>query len=221
MIAYGQRSDISKPFWQAAGGGSPELLKDASVSRIPGAFTPGDKELIFSEETRDLLALSLDGTRRVRPLLIGPHLGGRRKHSPNGKWMADSSNESGRFEVYVCSYKDVNGTHWKISTGGGLQPLWSRNGRELFYRDPDGPLMAVSVKTEPTFVPGQEVELFEGAGYLGAGGLVMGRADHVSLDDQRFLMVKRPTAAPDAPPHNTLIVVQNWTEELKRQAPAR
>ena len=221
MIAYGQRSDISKLFWQAAGGGSPELLNDGSVSRIPVAFTPGDKELIFSEEARDILALSLDGSHRVRPLLIGPHSEGGGSISPNGRWMAYSSNESGRFEVYVCSYKDVNGTHWKISTGGGSQPLWSRNGRELFYRDPDGPLMAVSVETEPTFVPGQEVKLFEGTGYLGAGGLVMGRAYDVSLNDLRFLMVKRPTAASDAPPHNTLIVVQNWTEELKRQAPAR
>jgi len=221
-IAYGQRSDISKLFWQANDGlGLPEPLNDTSVSRIPIAFTPRDKELIFSEEARDILALSLDGSHRVKPLLNGPHSEGGANFSPNGQWMAYQSNESGRFEVHVRSFPDVNRDHWQISTEGGSQPLWSRDGRELFYRDLGGSLMAVKVTTEPTFVRGPVVKLFENAGYAGAGGLVMGRTYDVSLDGQRFLMIKLPVAAPDAPKQNSLILVPNWFQELKRLAPAR
>lgn len=138
----------------------------------------------------------------------------RDRAGPDGHWLAYTSDESGSAEVYVRPFPDVDaGGRWQVSAGGGTQPLWSRNGSELFYRNGEA-LMAVSVQTDPSFTIGNPQALFEGRQYLGEGQ--GGRSYDVSPSDGRFLMIKE---IEDTSAVSRIIVVQNWFEELKRLAP--
>ncbi len=121
------------------------------------------------------------------------------------------SNESGRDEIYVRPFPSSSGK-WQISTEGGSEHLWARNGRELFYRSGDK-VMAVRITTEPTFSAGTPGLLFEGPNYI--NGLNMRYYD-ISLDGQRFLMLKATEQQEAATQIN---VVLNWFEELKQRVP--
>ena len=103
-----------------------------------------------------------------------------------------------------------------MSTGGGTRPLWARNGRELFYLVGQGRVMAVPIQPGPTFVAGSPVVVFDGP-YVAP---LAGRSYDVSSDGQRFLMIKENESSGKASPPQ-LIVVQNWTEELKRLVPTK
>ena len=127
--------------------------------------------------------------------------------------MAYASTQSGQYEVYVTSYPDTRG-RWQISTAGGRQPAWSRDGRELFYRDFNGALIAVPVTRSPTFAAGPGRKLFQDAAYAGAGPSLSDRTYDVSLDGRGFLMIRM-----NAPPRRHLAVVQNWFDELRRRVP--
>ena len=131
--------------------------------------------------------------------------------SPDGKWLAYMSNESGREEVYVRVVRGSEGK-WQISTDGGDEPVWARNGRELFYRNGDK-MMAVAVATQPRFQAGKPETLFE-AEYART---VNGPSYDVAPDG-RFVMMK---AAEQESAPGRLHVVLGWFEELKRKAGAR
>jgi len=131
--------------------------------------------------------------------------------SPDGRWLAYTSNESGQSEIYVVPFPNTRAAKWAVSTRGGTEPQWSHSGRELFYRDGSGNLVAVAISTTPTFSLGGSTALFPAAGFAyDELGLVYA----VAPDDRRFLMI-RPVAgsAPDK-----LIVVENWFEELKAKS---
>ena len=128
--------------------------------------------------------------------------------SPDGRWLVYQSDESGRNEIYAGSFPEA-GRKWQISTEGGTEPLWARNGRELFYRNGDQ-MMAAAVETKPTFTAGKPELLFK-------GDYVTGPTDFwpnygASSDSQRFLMVK---AAEQERAVSQINVVLNWSEELK------
>jgi serine/threonine-protein kinase len=221
-LAFGSdRFGVANLFWQAADGtGEPERLLESDRIQMPFSFAP-DGRLLFSADVagqgRDVHALSMDGSRRVERILYGPTNEGNAEVSPDGRWIAYDSDESGQFEIYVRPYPDTyGGSRWQISSGGGKQPLWSRDGRELFYRDFGGALLAASVTLTPTFTPGPVVKLFENASYFGSGSSMSGRTYDLSLDGSRFLMIKQQAIAGDAA---ALIVVLNWFEELKRLVP--
>jgi eukaryotic-like serine/threonine-protein kinase len=161
--------------------------------------------------------LSLDGTRRVEPIIQSPANELNAEVSPDGKWIAYDSNESGQFEVYVRPYPNVRDGRWQISRQGGRQPLWSRDRRELFYRDFSGAVMATPVKLSPTFAAGEVAMLFANAGYHGGGSLGGGRTYDRSLDGRRFLMIKSRATSDGTTP--SLVVVINFFEELKRLVP--
>jgi Tol biopolymer transport system component len=128
--------------------------------------------------------------------------------SPNGRWLAYVSNETGADEIYVVPFPNTGSTKWAISADGGTEPVWSHRGSELFYRDALGNLVAVEVNTSPTFSLVRTTVLFPAAGF---SSLRWHPQYSVALDDRRFLMV-RPlkTSTPDK-----LIFVQNWVEELR------
>jgi serine/threonine-protein kinase len=214
-IAYANsRYGVPNIFWQSAdGSGTPERILESPVLNQPLAFTP-DGGLILSEmlpgRSRGLAITTLRAPRRTRHLLDNAT---NAEVSPDGKWMAYCSTQSGQFEVYVTSYPETRG-RWQISSGGGRQPAWSHDGRELFYRDFDGAMIAVPVKLSPSFEAGQPRKLFENSAYRGAGSSISDRYYDVSRDGRRFLMIRAVEA-----PRRTLAVVQNWFDELRRRVP--
>jgi Tol biopolymer transport system component len=136
--------------------------------------------------------------------------------SPDGRWLAYTSEESGNNEIYVRPFPDSGGK-WQVSVGGGIEPQWNQNGRELFYRTGEK-MMAVEIDTRAGFVHGKPKILFEDhyATSLAPGWVNRGNYD-VSPDGQRFLMLA--LADPGRTASNRIEVVLNWTEELKRLAP--
>jgi serine/threonine-protein kinase len=133
--------------------------------------------------------------------------------------VAYESNASGQYEVYVRPFPDANSGRWQISTGGGTRPLWARSGKELFYLGPSGALMRVAVEGGSTFRAGNPMRLFEGPYFVSTG--IRGRTYDVSPDGQRFLMIKVGGASEETAAPTSIIVVQHWTEELKRLVPAK
>jgi len=164
-----------------------------------------------SEETEsagfDLWVLTLDG-RRI-PFLRTPFDERGATFSRDGRWLAYTSNESARDEIYVRPFPGP-GQKWQISTGGGSEPVWARDGRELFYRSGDQ-MMAVAVSTTPTFLSQKPRVLFEGE-YARPDPLT----SYDVAPDGHFVMVRGETQSALSPLH----VVLNWFEELKRRVPA-
>jgi eukaryotic-like serine/threonine-protein kinase len=153
--------------------------------------------------------------RKAQPFLATRFNEGGASFSPDGRWLAYVSNESGRPEIYVQPYPGPGGK-WQISTEGGTEPLWNRNGRELFYRS-GKKMMAVQITTQPAFAASKPTMLFE-RDYAASEFLATGIAYDVSPDGQRFLMVKESDQAAAATQIN---VVLNWFQELKRLAPPK
>ncbi|MET0280110.1 MAG: protein kinase [Steroidobacteraceae bacterium] len=221
LIFGSERSGVSNAYRQAAdGSGEPERLLASDTLQMPISYTPDGQLLVsvgVAGQQRDIHLMNLDGQRRSQPLIHGPANELWAEVTPDGRWLAYDSDESGQFEVYVRPYPDAyQGSRWQVSAAGGRQPVWSRNGRELFYRDFSGALMAVPVAAGRSFAPGRPVRLFEAPGYLGAGAQGGGRTYDVAPDGSRFLMV-RIGEQPTTP----LVVVVNWFEELRRLAPLR
>ena len=203
-----QRADRSR---------EPERLLESDTLQMPISFAPGGR-LLFSEDVphrgRDIQLLSLDGSHHVVSLVHSPGRDATAEVSPDGRWLAYDSDESGQFEVYVRPFPDADRARWQISTDGGRQPLWSRDGRELFYRDFNGAVMSVPVTLTSTFSAGTGRKLLDGSAYLGAGRFMSGRTYDLSLDGRRFLMLKA-----DRSGSRSLVIILNWTEELKKRIP--
>jgi eukaryotic-like serine/threonine-protein kinase len=202
-------------FWQRAdGSGGLERLTTSEYLQFPMSWSPDGQLLAFVEVNPttgyDIWVLRLSD-RKAQPFLQTPFNESVPQFSPDGRCLAYISNESGRWEIYVQSYPGPGGK-WLISTEGGTEPVWNRNGRELFYRSGDK-MMAVDVATQPSFTAGKPRVLFEGR-YNPAQGTTPNY--DVSPDGQRFLMIK-PSEAEQAP--TQINVVLNWFEELKRRVP--
>ena len=128
--------------------------------------------------------------------------------------MAYESNESGQFEIYVRPFPDVNAGRWQVSSDGGQWPFWAPDGRELFYRGPQD-MMVVAIETEPTFARGTREPLFDTEPYA----LSNSRRAAISPDGQRFLMLRVGEESEDTAAPESMVVVLNWFEELKRLVP--
>jgi hypothetical protein len=119
----------------------------------------------------------------------------------------------------VRPYPGVDGGRWQVSTGGGTQPLWAPNSRELFFVDPEGRMVAVSIQPGAAFIAGNPTVVVDAPRVTNPPGIV-GRMYDVSRDGQRFLMTKPVDSAAQSEPPPQIMVVQNWFEELKRLTPA-
>jgi serine/threonine-protein kinase len=204
-------------FWQLAdGSGGLERLTTSDYTHVPRSFSPDGQLLAFHENNpktnKDIWVLRLSD-RKAEPFLRTPFIEGAPTFSPDGRWLAYVSNESGRPEVYVQPYPGPGGK-WQISTEGGTEPAWNRNGRELFYRSGDK-MMALDLTTQPTFSAGKPKMLFERK-YFTSDFPLVGTAYDLSADGQRFLMVKDTEQASAVTQIN---VVLNWFEELKQKVP--
>jgi len=135
--------------------------------------------------------------------------------SPDDRWIAYESSESGEPQIYVRPFPNVDEGLWLVSEGAGRNPVWSPDGRELFYQTEDG-LYAVAVEANRSFMPGRAVRLLENHGYLSS----LGRSSYdVSPDGQQFLMIKRHEGEEVEPTPPSVVVVLNWFGELKRLVP--
>jgi eukaryotic-like serine/threonine-protein kinase len=137
--------------------------------------------------------------------------------SADGRWLAYDSNDSGQPQICVRPFPDVNQRRWQVSTEGGTQPLWSRNGQELFFRGPDGAVMSTRVTPGATWTASSPVKVMDGRFFLGGANFV--RQYDVSPDGKRFLMIKSVDDATRPPTPTSIVVVRNWHEELKRLVP--
>jgi serine/threonine-protein kinase len=145
--------------------------------------------------------------------------------APSGRWLAYQSNSSGVFEVNVRPFPDIAAGLWTVSTAGGAEPVWARDGGELFYRAPNGAVMRVSIAPESTWKASAPAPLFGGTSYAfsGSGDLrgALARTYDVSPDGKRFLMLKNGEAPVPTSTAPHIVVVQNWFEDLKRLVPVK
>jgi eukaryotic-like serine/threonine-protein kinase len=207
-------------FWQLADGSAGlERLTTYEDTQIPVSWSPDGQLLAFmqlfsggTEKENEIWLLRLSD-RKTQSYLQPQFPVGQPRFSPNGHWLAYTSNESDRFEIYVQPYPGPGG-RWQISTEGGREPVWNPNGRELFYRN-GNKMMAVDIATQPGFAASKPRMLFEGR--YEPAPIPVANYD-VSSDGQRFLMVK--PAEQEQAPKMQINVVLNWFEELKRRVPS-
>jgi hypothetical protein len=160
-----------------------------------------------------LWVLTLAGNHEARPLIESPFDKVEAQISPDGRWLAYASNESGHQEVYAQPFPGLGGK-WQISTAGGAEPRWSRDGRQLFYLSGDK-MMVVEIQTKAGFIAGSPRLLFDQP-YAHDAVLARAATYDVAPDGQHFLMLKEDTQSSQL----QLRVVLNWTAELKSRVPA-
>ena len=199
-------------FWKATDGSAePEQLLPGEYPRYPGSVSPDGRVLAFWEvnpQTRgDIWLLALKGERKPQRFLVTSFNEVWPKFSPNGRWIAYASDESGRDEIFLQQVQGAGGKK-QISTAGGNSPVWSHTGSRLFFLN-GRRLMATKVDPE-SGAPGSIELLFE------LRNLIPGSGYNVAPDDNSFAMVVKN----DQLPATELRIVLNWFEELKRLVPA-
>lgn len=205
----------------ADGTGAVTRLTNAAEVQLPTAKTPDGRSVLIRLDGRadsgtDRLLVPLSGESKAVPLLTTPAAERNGDVSPDGRWLAYDSDESGRFEVYVRPFPQVDAGKWQVSAEGGSRPIWARKGGELFYRTTQGAVMAVTVDTSGArFRAGQPAKVV-GDGYFGASESYAGRTYDVTADGSRFLMIKDDHTS-GSTPH--IVLVQNWIEEPRRLIP--
>jgi serine/threonine-protein kinase len=224
LVFSSARTGVLNLFSQAADGtGVVERLTESPNAQSATAVSPDGMTVVFTEIAsttgQDVMALQLEGTHHVIPLVQTPFDERNGIVSPDGRWLAYEANDSGAFEIYIRPFPDVSRGHWQVSTNGGTQPLWARSGRELFYFAPDGALMRVEVADGPAWAAGAPTKLLEGRYVVSTGGNIPRNYD-IAPDGQRFLMLKpAESEVNSAPPQ--IVIIQHFDEELKRLVPSK
>ncbi|HSG07681.1 MAG TPA: hypothetical protein VLA36_04975, partial [Longimicrobiales bacterium] len=191
---------------RADGAVQAELLLDEEAQINEVTISPDGAWVVYRSGA-DIYGRRLGEEGEAVPLVVTSHNEGQPTISPDGRWMAYISSESGEQEVYVRPFPETDTGKWLISNGGGIDPLWSPDGSELFYRAADGNLMAVEVIPGPTFIAGPQQVLFDASGYLATAGE---RNYDISPDGQRFVMIELGSGAEIG-----LVVVENFFREIE------
>jgi len=221
---------------RADGAGEAQPLLENKVPLIPYSFSPDGRRLAFAEkdvESSDLWTLPLDVSDPEHPKPGKPELFLRTlfderepAFSPDGRWIAHTSNESGRREVYVRPFPggaSSGSGKWQISTGGGMHPIWSRAGRELFYQAPDTRIMVTTyIAKADSFArdkprPWSNTQIRDGEKPSGLGFLW---SLDLAPDGKRFAVFPRPEATGEEKASVHVTVLLNFFDELRRRVPA-
>lgn len=219
-LAFGWKKSgaASNLFWEPADGSLPMARLTASENnQRPASFTRDGSTLVMTENTsdtwHDILLLDVK-SRKVTPFLNSKAAEMHPDLSPDGRWLAYVSDESGRMEVWVRPFSRREG-RWQISINGGAEPIWSRDTGQIFYRNA-GQVWAVDIQTAGGFSPGRPRLLFENQRLATSNPL---RNWDLWPDGQGFLMVENNERK--SAPVTEMILVQNWFEELRRLVPTR
>jgi Tol biopolymer transport system component len=197
-------------YLKAADGAQEERAIEATPAedKYPSAWSRDGKYILYTRGTNLWFLTFPDFKGQL--FLKAPSAMKDGQFSPDGKWVTYASNETGKWEIYVTSFPDAHGK-WQVSNGGGDQPRWRGDGKELFYVAADGKIMAVSVKEGANFNPGAPIALFQAnQRTLVATSELL--AYDVTPDGQRFLInthVKNGEVRP-------MSVVLNWDAETKK-----
>jgi len=210
-VAFGSVGAIYRKL--ASGAGVAELLISGKGLMVPKSWSPDGRFLLYDQLNPgtgvDMFAIPMDGERKPFVVVQSPANEDQGQFSPDGHWVAYTSNESGVSEIYVVPFPpSAEGGKWMVSRGGGFQPRWNRNGKELFYISPDSKMMSVEVSTHPAFQTGIPRSLF--ATDLVDTGIRSGPMSwDVAADGNRFLIIA------DSSTDSSLSVVLNWQAGLK------
>jgi len=215
IVWASNRTVVHNLYWKAASGAGEETLLLKSDHDIrPTDWSRDGRFIIYRQtdpETRlDVCVLPEPGSGKEKafPVVWTKANETMGTLSPNGRWLAYASDESGRYEIYVQRFPGGGGKR-QVSKGGGNFPRWHGDGRELFYYTRDGKLMASPVRSGERFEVGAAVSIFE----FRAGSITFSFAPYaVTADGQRFLI----NAVVDAEPNAPLTVVVNWAAEVKK-----
>jgi Tol biopolymer transport system component len=205
--AYAHRAD---------GTGTARLLAASTKTDFGQVVTSRDGRWLIlrtapiAAGTPDILGLKAGDTTLV-PLVATPAAELFPALSPDGHWLAYSSNESGATEVYVRPFPETSTAKWQVSTAGGSEPAWSNNGRELLYINGRSEMVSAEIPSGATFTVGRQRSLFSVA-QLSRPGAVPSFS--LTPDDKRFLMVREGESSQQS----ELIVAENWLEGLRKAA---
>ena len=198
----------------ADGGGEERLLVRLDRLVQEGQWSRDGRWIVLRTDTGepgagDIVAVHPGEASAAVPVAASPFIELNPALSPDGRWLAYSSNESGVTEVYVRPFPDAQGGRWQVSNGGGSEPLWSRNGRELFYLDGALRLTAVQVQTTPTFAAPGRTSLFDASGFVTAG---FHQSYDVAPDGRTFLFASPLRAATQGPLQ--IVWVDRWFTDV-------
>jgi Tol biopolymer transport system component len=218
---------------RADGAGEAQPLLESKGAQRPYSFSPDGKRLAFAESGMDTgfdlwtLPLDVSDPEHAKPgkaevFLRTPFNELEPAFSPDGRWIAYTSNQSGRFEVYVRPFQGGAATgsgKWQISNGGGLHPIWSRDGRELFYETLDNRIMAATYTAKGDSFAADKPRLWSNTQIMDLFGTGIWNLD-LSPDGKRFAVIPRPEATGEQKGSVHVTVLLNFFDELRRRVPA-
>jgi serine/threonine-protein kinase len=225
-IVYGSLSGLS--WTRADGAGKPQLLIRTKNSVFPWSFTPNGKRLAYHEmdlkTSFDLWTVPLEndgaGLRAGKPEVFLQTPADERvpSFSPDGKWLAYASSESGSFQVYVRAFPDT-GAKWQISIDGGTYPMWSRSGRELFFESFDNRIMAAGYMVQRDSFVADKPRLWSEK-TLGNTVITSKNVD-LAPDGKRVVALMPAEGLETRQPQHHVIFLENFFDELRRRAPVK
>jgi serine/threonine-protein kinase len=204
----------------ADGTGAVRRLTTTRAFQTPYSWADGGRTLLFEERpigqlgSAEIYALSLAGDATAPPLVRTPAKGGEPAVSPDGRWLAYTAGDGVGEDVYVRPFPEVDGGRWRISTDGGDSPVWSRDGKQLFFIA-RGRAMSVPIETAPAFRAGTPRVMFDLPPFYRSAARI-GRQWDIAPDGKRFLMMSPGEGAAGEHSQSRMVVVLNWHEELKR-----
>ncbi|HUK17302.1 MAG TPA: protein kinase [Bryobacteraceae bacterium] len=199
----------------ANGAGAEELLVRSNGLTAPKSWSPDGRFILYAQINQgtgsDLLAIPVEADAKPFVVVGTPANEDQGQFSPDGHWIAYTSNESGLSEIYVIPFPpSSSGGQWLVSKGGGVQPRWRRNGKELFYISPDSKMMAVEVNLQPVFQAGSPQPLFP-TEMVDTGIRTGPMSWDLAPDGNRFLIISE-----NAADTSSVTVALNWRAGLRK-----
>jgi serine/threonine protein kinase/Tol biopolymer transport system component len=227
VYASGEKGAVPNLWWiRADGGGDAQRLTESKNAQIPWSWSPDGKSLALYQNNPgtswDIMTMPFEGSEKTgwkagdpKPFVNTPASEVTPAFSPDGRWIAFASSESGLGEVYVRPFPGPGGK-WQISTGGGELPEWSRNGKELFYRTSDSKIMVVSYTSSGDSFHADKPRLWSPGQFTNRGNNV-NYALHP--DGKRFAVLTSGNGETAPPPINKVSFIFNFFDELQRKVP--